>query len=139
MKYKAKRFGPLPHVVINRTLSMELHAGRVYLSASAHRHIAQDHASDYRVVMDSLEATIAEPTYLGQAPHQENNFEAIKRITVIEQDESGRVLRRFYVLVAICFEPDERGDYRVVSGCTLKQEQVDSRRRSGRLWPPRNE
>lgn len=65
-KYPAKQLGDLPHAIINRTLGTALEPGRVYLSTQAHRHIATDHAGDYRLVMDTIEVAIREPTYLGQ-------------------------------------------------------------------------
>jgi hypothetical protein len=116
---------------------MELRPGQVYLSARAHEHIASDHASDYRLVIDTLAAAITEPTYLGQAPHHASNFEAIKRVAVTEEDEGGKILRRYYVLVAIRFEPDLRGDYRIVSAYSIKEEEANARRAAGRLLPPK--
>ncbi len=114
MRYSARWFGDLPHEMINRTLELELAPGRVYLSARAHRHIAIDHAPDYRIVMDAIEATILSPTFVGQAPRHAANFEMIKRLAVIEEDEAGRTLKRYFVLVAIRLEPDENGCYRIV-------------------------
>jgi|tagenome__1003787_1003787.scaffolds.fasta_scaffold20467564_2 hypothetical protein len=137
MRYRAQRLGLLPHELVSRTLGMDLAPGRVYLSAAAHRHIAKEHPADYRMVISTLEAAIAQPTYLGQAPHQPDNFECIKRVTITEQDESGRVLHRYYVLIAICFEPDDHGDYRVVSGYAVKEIEVETRRQAGRLFPPK--
>lgn len=137
MKYDAKKLGPLPHDIVNRTLSLELGAGRVYLSARAHRHIAEDHPADYRLVIENLEIAVLEPTFLGQAPHHTRNFEAVKRIAVTEADENGRVLRRRYVLIAVSLVPDRHGDYRIVSGYTLKEEEVQTRRNNGRLLIPK--
>lgn len=122
--------------MINRTLGTALEPGRVYLSTQAHRHIATDHAGDYRLVMDTIEVAIREPTYLGQAPRQASNFELIKRVAVQEEDESGKVLRRYHVLIAVSLEPDDRGDYRVASGYCVKEQTIERRRAAGRLFPP---
>jgi len=92
--YQAQRLGQLPHEIINCTLGLELEPGEVYLSGKAHRHIANDHVADYRLVMDAIELAISEPTYVGQAPHHPRNIEVIKRVTVAE--EGG--VRRCYVL-----------------------------------------
>jgi hypothetical protein len=138
MRYDARWLGDLPHEMINLTLGLELAPGRVYLSALAHRHMATDHPADYPIVINAIKAAVTAPTFLGQAPRHAANFEVIKRVTVTEQDENGVVLKRHLVLVAICLEPDEAGCYRIVSGYTIKQEDVDTRRAAGRLHPPKN-
>jgi hypothetical protein len=88
--------------------------------------------------MDAMQAAISAPTYLGQAPHHPASFEVVKHVTVTEAEEAGKILRRFYVLVAIRLRPDDGGDYRVVSGYTIKEEQVNARRIAGRLLQPKN-
>lgn len=54
--YEAIEVGPLPAAMINRTLGTELVDGIVRVSRTAHRHIAQDHAADYPLVMAHLKA-----------------------------------------------------------------------------------
>jgi hypothetical protein len=99
----------------------------VRLSATAHRHIAKDHPDDYPVCFPALAATIAEPSFIGQAPRRTGNFEMLRRI----RHPNGKL-----VLVAVGLEMDAAGDYRVRSCYLVSAEQVDQRRRDGRLKPP---
>ena len=127
--YEAIEVGPLPAAMINRTLGTELVDGIVRVSRTAHRHIAQDHAADYPLVMAHLEAIVRAPTYLGQAPRHGRNIELVKRVRTA--DGLG------YVLVAIGLEPDGRGDYAVRSAYVVRPEQVERRRQTGHLLTPK--
>lgn len=98
----------------------------VWLSSAAHRHIAEDHPPDYPTCIAALPDAIAAPTFVGQAPRHSRNFELVKRI--------GRPDRQA-VLVAISLEPDETGRLRVRSCYLISAEDVDARRRAGRLRP----
>lgn len=128
-KFKPIELGPLPVEMINRTLGTELEAGEVRVSSKAHKHIAEDHAEDYEVVLENIEATITTPTFLGQAPHHARNIELVRRVRL-----EGRL---GYVLVAVGLEPDDHGSYRVCSAYLIKPDQVESRRLKRRLLPPK--
>ena len=86
--------------------------------------MAEDHPADYPVCRAEIEATIATPTFIGQAPGHSRNFEMIRRIGRVD----GSV-----VLVAIGLEPDERGDYSVRTCYLLEAEKVEGRRLQRRL------
>jgi hypothetical protein len=118
--YSAIDFGPLPVDLINDALDTELEPGRARLSQMAHRHMAVDHPADYPVCIVELAATIATPTFVGQAPGHSRNFEMIRRIGRAD----GSV-----VLVAIGLEPDDHGDYRVRTCYLLESDKVNERRR----------
>jgi hypothetical protein len=117
----------LPVAAINAVLGTELEPGHVRLSEQAHRHIAEDHPDDYAVCFPALAAAIAAPSFIGQAPRRTGNFEMLRRIN----HPAGRL-----VLVAVGLETDDAGDYRVRSCYLVSAEQVDQRRRDGRLKPP---
>jgi hypothetical protein len=89
--------------------------------------MAEDHPDDYAVCFAALVETIANPSFIGQAPHHQNNFEMLRRVN----HPDGKV-----VLVAIGLEPDGRGDYRVRSCYLVPAGQVDQRRQNGMLKPP---
>jgi hypothetical protein len=125
--YPAIDLGPLPVAAINAVLGTDLEPGRVRLSAQPHRHIAEDHPGDYAVCFPSLAAAITAPSFIGQAPRRTGNFEMLRRIN----HPDGKV-----VLVAVGLEMDDAGDYRVRSCYLVTGEQVDQRRRDGRLKPP---
>jgi hypothetical protein len=125
--YPAVDLGFLPVAAINVILGTELEPGRVRLSEQAHRHIAEDHPDDYALCFPALAATIAAPSFIGQAPRRTGNFEMLRRIN----HPDGKV-----VLVAVGLEVDHAGDYRVRSCYLVPREQVDQRRRDGRLKPP---
>jgi hypothetical protein len=122
--YPALDLGPLPVELVNATIGTELDPGQVRLSPSAHRHMAEDHPTDYPVCITALAQAIGDPTFIGQAPGHARNFEMIRRIG----RPDGRV-----VLVAISLEPNEAGDYRVRSCYLLEPEKVENRRQEGRL------
>src|SRR5690348_3977020 len=78
--YPARDLGPLPVDLINAVLGTELEPGRVLLSAQAHKHMAEDHPTDYPACIAALSTAIAEPTFIGQAPGISRNFELIRRL-----------------------------------------------------------
>jgi hypothetical protein len=125
--YHAVDLGHLPVAMINAVLGTELERGRVRLSAQAHRHIAEDHPDDYALCFGALAATIAAPSFIGQAPRRTGNFEMLRRIN----HPDGKL-----VLVAVGLEPDGAGNYRVRSCYLVSARQVDQRRQDGRLKPP---
>ena len=123
-RYKAVDLGPLPVDAINKALGTELEAGEARLSATAHKHMAEDHASDYVACIAALPSAIVGPTFVGQAPEHTRNFEIIRRVPRPDRKS---------VLVAVCMEPDDRGAYRVVSCYLIDSADVDARRAAGRL------
>ena len=71
--------GPLPVDAVNAVLGTELEPGNVRLSETAHRHMAEDHPDNYAICIASLPYTIAEPSFIGQAPQHTSNFELLRR------------------------------------------------------------
>jgi phage-Barnase-EndoU-ColicinE5/D-RelE like nuclease3 len=126
-KYPAIDLGPLPVDAINAVLGTELEPGTVRLSEIAHRHMAEDHAADYRDCIASIQLAISDPSFIGQAPKRINNFEMLRRI----RRNDNKV-----VLVAVGMEMDQDGDYRVKSCYLVAGEDVENRRQAGRLKPP---
>lgn len=123
-KFPPIDLGPLPVDLINAALGTELEPGRVRLSVTAHRHIAQDHPADYATCLAALPVAVAAPSFIGQAPGHTHNFEMVRRIARLD----GRA-----VLVALAISQDEVGDYRVRSCYLISAEVIDQRRQAGRL------
>lgn len=119
-RYQAVEFGPLPVEAINRALGTELEPGNVRLGEQAHRHIAEDHPEDYEACMAALPLAIANPTFVGQAPKHQRNFEIVRRVA----RPDGQA-----VLVAIGLELNEFGNYAIKSSYLIKAETVNNRRR----------
>ena len=86
--------------------------------------MAEDHPADYPVCLPALVLAVASPSFIGQAPRHNRNFELIRRIA----RPDGKV-----VLVALGLEPDAAGAYRVKSSYLISAEDVDARRQAGRL------
>lgn len=124
--YPSRYLGSLPVDAINRVLGTELEPGNVWLSAQAHRHMAEDHPEDYPTCIATLELAISNPTFAGQAPKTRDNFEIVRRILKPEG---------YAVLVAIGLVIDKNGLYRVRSSYLIKSEKVDTRRQAGHLRP----
>ncbi len=125
-RYPAVALGDLPVAAINTALGTELEPGPVRLSEAAHRHMAEDHPSDYPDCIAVLPQAVAAPTYIGQAPRHGRNFEMVKR--VVRPD--GKV-----VLVAIGLEPDSASAYRVKSCYLISADTVEVRRQARTLRP----
>lgn len=123
-RYQAVEFGPLPVEAINRALGTELEPGDVRLSATAHRHMAEDHPDDYEACMAALPLAIANPTFVGQAPKHQRNFEIVRRVARPDG---------WAVLVGIGLERNEFGNYAIKSSYLISAEKLDNRRRSGTL------
>ena len=137
VKYSPRKFDPFPHELVGRTLNVELEPGGCYLSTRAQNHIAKDHPTVWPIINAHVEKIVTNPTYIGQSPHHSNSFEMVKRIKIIELDEHERVMREYYVLVAISLEPDQHGDYRILSGYLLSDSQVENRRLNMHLLVPK--
>ena len=117
-KYEALDFGPLPVDVINRILEMELEPGIAHMSGLAHKHAAEKHPTDYLVCHPLVSQTIADPTFVGQAPKHRDNFELIRRVPGGDSA----------VLVAVSVDMDDDGRYRVRSYYLITEEDVTNRR-----------
>ena len=125
-EYRAWRICAVPVEKINAVLGSELEPGDAWLSAKAHRHIAEDHSDDYEICIAHLRIAILEPTYVGQAPHHAENIEIIKRVRLTETK---------FVLVALALTPNAYGNYNVRSSYLIDQTDLDSRRNSRRVKP----
>lgn len=123
---KAFRVGPLPAELINRALGTELDVADVWISKACHGHIADDHPTDYPIIMANIVEILRSPTYAGQDAQNGNGFYLVKRI-------DPPVEGREFALVAIALELSPHGTYNVKSAYTIKQQDVDSRRLKGAL------
>jgi hypothetical protein len=112
---------------INAALGTELACGEARLSASAHRHVAEDHPGDYPICLAAMREVIADPTFVGQDPKHADNFVLVKRIGLTDAK---------MVLVAVGLEPDAAGTYSVRTSYLIPQRTVDARRSAGRLIIP---
>ncbi|TWB00390.1 hypothetical protein [Gluconacetobacter diazotrophicus] len=121
--------GPLDVETINRTLCTEMEPGDLYLSRQAHWHIAKDHPADYDRAMQALRVVAEKLGFLGQAPKQTDNFEVVVRFRSIANPS-------VFLLLAIGFQRDERGNYRVKSAYSIPERAFEARRAVGRLLAP---
>jgi len=121
--------GVLPVDLINRTLGTELEPGDAILTATADRHIANDHPNDYGLVKASLGLVIESPTYIGQSPHHAESFELVRRVV----GSNGIDI----VLAAITLTRNEYGNYNVHSAYRLTEEKVTGRIKRGHLCLPK--
>jgi len=118
--------GHLAVDVINRTIGTELQPGLARLSSKAHRHVQVDHPEDYALCLRFIETVVLDPSFIGQAPKHGQNFELLRRIPGNGGDAT---------LVAVKMEPDERGDYRVVSFYRVTARELEIKRGKGRILP----
>lgn len=123
-RYRAKRIGPLCVDIINTLLNTELEPAEVWLSNYAHRHLAEDHPDDYELCLGALSNAVISPTYVGQDPRHGKNFYLVHRVITDKVN---------FVLIAIGFERNDYGNYNIRSAYTLKPEEVETRKRLGRL------
>lgn len=124
-RYRAMRICAMPIDLINSVLGTELESGDAWLSAAAHRHIAEDHPQDYEVCLPLLGDVISGPTWIGQAHYHGGNFEVIARKT----SSIG------IILVALSLMPNDYGNYNVRSAYRIEQKDVDAKRSAGRIFP----
>jgi hypothetical protein len=124
-KYAPIRVGDLPVDKINKALGVELDAGEVWVSAHAHRHIAQDHPDIYDEIIAAIFEIVTAPLYVGQDPRHGENFYVVRRLP-----ESAA---RPFGLVAIGFEKGPSGVYNVRTAYGINQDTVDKRRAAKRL------
>jgi hypothetical protein len=69
---------------------------------------------------------VQDPSFVGQAPKHGRNFELLRRIPGTGGDAT---------LVAVKIEPDERGDYRVVSFYRITAQELQAKRSKGHILP----
>lgn len=119
-KYPAFVVGPLPVDKINQALGVDLAPGVVSVSSACHRHIAEDHPDDYPHIMEALASIVTGPLYIGQDPKHADNFYVVRPLPEGAPNPYG--------LVAIGFERNKEGGYRVKSAYTINQVTVDKRR-----------
>lgn len=118
--------GDLAVDMINRTIGTELQPGLARLSSKAHRHVKLDHPEDYALCMLFIDAMVKEPSFIGQAPKHGRNFELLRRIPGRNGDAT---------LVAVQMEPDEKGDYSIVSFYRIIASELHSKRTRGHILP----
>jgi hypothetical protein len=118
--------GPLPVSRINATIGTSLAPGEVTVSKAAHAHIALDHPTEYPAIMAALANIVANPAFVGQDPKHPHAFYLVEAVT----SPLGS-----HALVAIGFQRDKTGHYRVKSAYALKASQFAGRLQTGRLVP----
>jgi len=74
--------------------------------------------------MRFIETVVLDPSFIGQAPKHGRNFELLRRIPGDGGDA---------ILVAVKMEPDERGDYRVVSFYRVTARELETKRSKGHI------
>jgi hypothetical protein len=112
--------------MINRTIGTELQPGLARLSSKAHRHVKIDHPEDYALCMPLINAVVTNPSFIGQAPKHGRNFELLRRIPGHNGDAT---------LVAVNMEPDDKGDYKIVSFYKITASELHAKRNKGHILP----
>ena len=64
------------------------------------------HPTDFALIHPQIKKTAMSPTWIGQVPHHNSNFELVKRLRVVLSDERDVMLEEHYVLLAVAIEPD---------------------------------
>ncbi|MBF0392510.1 MAG: hypothetical protein HQL38_07500 [Alphaproteobacteria bacterium] len=118
-QYKAIKLGAVPVDLVNKALGRTLVEGRAKLSALAHQHIAQDHPTDYALVMRALRSVLDAPDYVGHDGFDIPNFYFVRAVS----DGAGQA----HVLVAIAISPSADGCYRVRSAYSISPATVANR------------
>lgn len=124
-KYKAFKVGPLPAAQINKALDLELEVGDVWVSRACHKHMAEDHPSDYPLIMGHIVDIIRDPTFAGQDPKHGGNIYLVRRLQAEREDD--------FALIAIGLEITEYGTYSVRSAYAINKADVDTRTMRGSL------
>ena len=115
--------GQLPHEALGRALGVAFEAGDVKLSRAAQRHVSADHPEDYAICLPHIAQVIAAPLYAGDDFKNPGNFEIVGRVASIDQP----------ILIAITFEKDDDGFYRVVTFYRVSEKKVVGRREKRHL------
>ena len=121
--FKSFKAGKLPANRINQALGTELDPAEVWVSKACHAHIANDHAEDYKLIIDNIGEIISDPTWARQDYRHGDNFYVVRQV--------GSAADEGLVLVAIGLEVGTYGNYNVRSAYTIKQEVIDRRRSLG--------
>ena len=132
-RFPSRLLQPLPHVEVGRALGVQLAPGGCHVRSHAHEHIAKDHSDVYDLVWQHLDSVVLTPTYAGQSPHHRNNFEVVKRIRIFDPSNPGTLIGEYYVLVPISIKINRYGNYRILSGYTISEEDVMNRRAKNHL------
>lgn len=79
IEWKAIALGPLPVMIINRCLRLELRAGDVMFSADAQKHAYKRKPERYPICCPHYQDVIASPTHVGQQPgYEDDGFDLVK-------------------------------------------------------------
>lgn len=127
VQYPALDLGLLAVDAVNAVLGTELEPGHVWLSETAHAHMAIDHPDDYATCFAALTLVVSAPTLIGEAPKKTRNFELHRRVN----HPDGKV-----VMAAISLEANAHGNYQMRTSYLVAGEVVDNRRLANRLRPP---
>lgn len=117
--------GPLPVEQINRALGLELEQGNVILSAGAQKHAQRRHPEDYARCQPHLAAVATGPLYVGNDFINDGKIELVSRVVALGGG----------MLVAVCIEPDEAGNYAVASFYPISEKTIENRRQANHLVP----
>lgn len=117
--------GPLPVDQINQALDLELDPGELIFSGGAQKHAFSRHPSDYPIYFPHVAAVAMAPLYVGDDHKNKGKIELVSR--VLGQSRG--------LLVAVCIEPDEFGNYAVTSFYPINEKTIENRRQSKHLVP----
>ena len=117
--------GPLPTEQINRALGLELEHGNVILSAGAQKHAQRRHPEDYARCQPHVAAVAIDPLYVGNDFINDGKIELVSRVVALGGG----------MLVAVCIEPDEAGNYAVTSFYPVSEKKIENRRQANHLVP----
>jgi hypothetical protein len=91
--------GDLPVGCINRTLQMELEAGKVVVTSAAQKHVQSHHPKDYSLLLPHIATVVLDPLYIGDDLRNPGKIELIKSVPGLDQ----------FALVAVAIERDGKG------------------------------
>lgn len=123
-KFYPINLGPLPNGKVSDALGLPMAEGIVHYSATAQYHSYERHADTFHLCEPYLAITVANPTYIGQAPrYKHDGFEHIYRVPGDQVN----------VLMAITLRPSNDGSYRVNSVYRIDFNTIMRRLRKGFL------
>jgi len=124
IRFKPLSLGPLPIVHVEKHLNLIIAEGSVHFSIPAQNHAYRNHGDDFMRCMPYLSQAIADPHYIGQAPHYKNKgFEVIFSPPAEE----------FHMLIAVQLRCDNRGRYQLSSVYPVDTNKINGRIRKGFL------
>lgn len=109
---------------INLALGLDLAPGKAWFSSETHEKTATKHAADYNLCIKHLGHCCEKPTYIGRHAKHPGNVELILEIAA-EIDETVRVL------VAVVLRSNSKGNYRIDSTYSPREDEVERRIRKG--------